>query len=144
VTCYATGNTHFELLIRFIYNLTTITYNTVAYFHLNSLKFTAEYSSVNSLLPNCRPPTAKLSLQTLLTKLFTKTQLLYLERGWYRLGTDRTENSLFPLLLRTSVYCLVSKQPATLFPLCDFIGASRCLATGNAILLLRGVYLSVA
>jgi hypothetical protein len=63
-----------------------------------------------------------------------KTHEVYIycsKRGWYRLGTDRTENSLFPILLRTSVYCLDSKQPATLFPLCDFIGPPRCLATRN-------------
>jgi hypothetical protein len=41
--------TLFRLLIGFIKILSTLTHNTVAYFHLNCLKYTAGYSSVNSL-----------------------------------------------------------------------------------------------
>jgi hypothetical protein len=49
VPCLGAWDTQFGLLIHFITILTTITYNTVTYFHLNSLKYTAGYSSVNSL-----------------------------------------------------------------------------------------------
>jgi hypothetical protein len=63
VTCYATEDTQFGLLLRFIYKLTTITYNTVAYFHLNSLKFSSSELSASdreTLITDC-----------LLQKLFT-------------------------------------------------------------------------
>jgi hypothetical protein len=47
VACYATEDT-VRIVNWFLFtNLTTITYNTVAYFHLNSLKYTAGYSSEN-------------------------------------------------------------------------------------------------
>jgi hypothetical protein len=49
VPCLGTWDAQFGFLIRFITILTTIAYNTVTYFHLNSLKYTAGYSSVNSL-----------------------------------------------------------------------------------------------
>jgi hypothetical protein len=39
--CLGTWDTQFGLLTRFITILTTITYNTITYFHLNSLKYTA-------------------------------------------------------------------------------------------------------
>jgi hypothetical protein len=52
VTCYAIDDA-VRVVSWFLFtNLTTITYNTVAYFHLNSLKYTAGHSSENWLLTN--------------------------------------------------------------------------------------------
>jgi hypothetical protein len=92
VTCYATEYTHFELLLPLFTNLTLQSVSTLFYIY-TAHSLTHQYSTEHYL---CRPTTAKLSLETLITNSWQLTKLLLQNWGWYRLGADRTESSLSP------------------------------------------------
>jgi hypothetical protein len=73
-------------------------------------------------------------------RLHTGSELLYLWRGLYSLGTDRIENSLFPMLLRRSVSLLSNGRGTdtqnTSYVIVTLLAAWRadcCLATSNNI-----------
>jgi hypothetical protein len=100
--------TPFYLVLRFITMSTTRNYS-----HNYSLRFCA-FTQLTILHASIAFLTSSHTLRNLTANCMPTHSLrnwtVIFVTGLYNLGTDRTGNSLFPILLRRSVYCVIARQ----------------------------------